>query len=181
MMCSTQITVMPSSVAHLANMADKAPHLGRRQSRRDLIDKQQARPARQCSREFDGLALLQRQAVGAFGELVAKPGEGCEMRGFGQRLRPAEAIFGAEHQWHGHVFQHRQIAERPRNLIGPADPEAGHGVAPQPAQALAGKHDVAADRLVDLGQAVEQRRFAGAVRTDQTQDFAFANLQDSRG
>ena len=74
-------------VAHLADMVDEAPHLGRGQSGRDLVDQQQPRPAGQRAGEFDGLALLQGQAVGAFGELVAKPGEGGETRA----LRPALA------------------------------------------------------------------------------------------
>ena len=73
-------------------LLDEAAHLGRRQARRHLVDQQEPGPAGQRAGEFDRLALLQRQAVGAFVELVAEPGVGGEARGFGQRLRPRQAV-----------------------------------------------------------------------------------------
>ena len=109
--------------------------------------------------------------------LPPSPAKAAKCAASASASRPAEAIVGAEHQRHGDVFQHRQIAERPRNLIGAADAEPRDRVAAQAAQALPGEHDVAADRLEDLGQAVEQRRLAGAVRADQAEDLALADLQ----
>ena len=60
------------AVAHLADVLDETPHLGWREAGRHLVDQQEARPAGERAGEFDRLALLQGETVGAFVELVAQ-------------------------------------------------------------------------------------------------------------
>ena len=58
-------------VADLADMIDEAPDFGRREARCHLIDQEKPWPAGQRAGKFNRLALLQREPVGAFCELVA--------------------------------------------------------------------------------------------------------------
>src|SRR6202011_1528881 len=61
------------------------------------------------------------------------------------------------------------------------DPAPRDLVGIEPHDALAGEEDVAAGRLVQSGDEVEQRRLAGAVRADHAHDLALVDVQVELG
>ena len=74
------------------------------------------------------------------------------------------------------VFQHRHIGERLHDLMGAREPVAGDDKGPFAGDVDAVEHDLAGIRRKHAVDQIEQRRFAGAVRPDQAEDFA--RLQD---
>ena len=75
------------------------------------------------------------------------------------------------------VVEHREIGKQRDVLEGAADADFGDFVrrARQDARAL--HQDIAGARLIKPGKAVEQRRLAGAVRSDQAEDCALAHVK----
>ncbi len=72
------------------------------------------------------------------------------------------------------VFQHRHIGERLHDLVGAGEPVAGDDERFFAGDVDAVEHDLAGIRREHAVDQIEQRRFAGAVRPDQTEDFALA-------
>jgi hypothetical protein len=76
-----------------------------------------------------------------------------------------------------HVLPHGHVEEEAERLERPRDPLARDPVRIEPRDALAGEDDVAVGRLVDSRDEVEERRLAGAVRADDADDLALADVQ----
>src|SRR6185295_6461677 len=74
------------------------------------------------------------------------------------------------------VLEHRHAPERPRNLEAAGDAAACPQVRRQLGDVLAAEHHAAGLRTQRAGNAVDQRRLARAVRPDQPEPFAFADI-----
>ena len=72
---------------------------------------------------------------------------------------------------HGHVLEEDDVLERP------GDPEARDTMGPHAQQIAAVEEDSTPLSAVEARHDVEQCRLAGTVRTDQTADLAFAELE----
>ncbi len=75
------------------------------------------------------------------------------------------------------IVHDRQIGKQRHVLEGAADADLGDPVRRPLQDALAFHQDVAGARLVEPGQAVEQRGLAGAVRSDQPQDLSLVHVE----
>ena len=69
------------------------------------------------------------------------------------------------------LSMHRQIGKQRDVLEGAADADLGDPVRRARQDARAFHQDVAGRRLIEPGEAVEQRGLAGAVRSDQAEDL----------
>ena len=70
------------------------------------------------------------------------------------------------------VFQHRHIGQRLHDLVGAGEPVAGDNERLFAGDVDAVENDLAGIRREHAVDQIEQRRFAGAVRPDQAEDFA---------
>src|SRR5690606_15304091 len=117
-------------------------------------------------------------------EVLGKPDEVQALLGEGEDLRLLAALRGeaedggdgaclgpAVHAGHD-VLEHRHLAEQPDVLEGAGDAGLGNLVRFAPHHLLAVEADGAALRLVEAGDAVEERGLAGAVRSDEAGDGA---------
>ena len=75
------------------------------------------------------------------------------------------------------IVEHRKIGKQRDVLEGAADADFGDPVRRARQDALAFHQDVAGARLVEPGEAVEERRLAGAVRSDQAEDLALVHVE----
>ncbi len=107
---------------------------------------------------------LQRFALGA-----------AEGRGFQQAGE--HAGFQVLMLRHQQVLNHRHFAEQAHVLEGPHHAHAGDLLARQALQMLVAQHDGAAGRLVETGQAVEDRGLPRAVRANQRDDLLRMQIQ----
>ncbi|MNT67033.1 hypothetical protein D3C72_2051460 [compost metagenome] len=101
------------------------------------------------------------------------------VQAFQRALRPPEAIVHAQFalQGHAHVLAHRQLREHGRYLERTHDAAARglRGAFLRDVHAVV--HDLAARRDVELGQQIEERRLARAIRADQRMDGAAPHAQ----
>ena len=74
------------------------------------------------------------------------------------------------------IFEYRHALERPRNLERPGDAAARAQMRRQLGNVLAAEHHAADLRFQRAGNAVDQRRLAGAVRPDQAEPFSFPDI-----
>ena len=70
------------------------------------------------------------------------------------------------------IFKNGQMGEGFDDLKGATDAEARNHVRGKPVGALSVKGNLPRRGFVDAGDQIEANRFAGAVRTEQPQDFA---------
>ena len=75
------------------------------------------------------------------------------------------------------VVHHREIRKQRDVLEGAADADLGDPVRRPRQDARAFHQDVAGRRLIEPGEAVEQRGLAGAVRADQAEDLALVHVE----
>ena len=75
------------------------------------------------------------------------------------------------------VVDHRQIGKQRDVLEGAADADLGDPVRRPLQDAHAFHQDVAGARLIEPGEAIEQRGLAGAVRPDQAEDLALMHVE----
>ena len=95
------------------------------------------------------------------------------MLGCSAREPAGLAIIGRERD----VLEQRQFSERPRDLERPPDAAVADHVRGQAADLGALKPDRASGRAQIAGDQVEGGALAGAVRTDQAQNLAGADLE----
>src|SRR2546422_166203 len=74
-----------------------------------------------------------------------------------------------------HVFQHGHPSEGTRDLERAPDAAPGDRVRREPVEAIGAEPDLAAVGGHEAADHVEERRLAGAVRSDETRDRAFAD------
>ena len=75
------------------------------------------------------------------------------------------------------VVEHRQIGKQRDVLEGAADADLGDPVRRTRQDARAFHQDIAGARLIESGEAVEQRGLAGAVRSDQAEDCTLVHVE----
>ena len=75
------------------------------------------------------------------------------------------------------VVEHREIGKQRDVLEGAADADLGDPVRRARQDARAFHQDIAGARLIESGETVEQRRLAGAVRSDQAEDCALVHVE----
>src|SRR6202030_2373704 len=85
--------------------------------------------------------------------------------------------FAAETGADGAVLQDRHIGERLYDLMGAGDAVARHHERPLAGDVDAVKGDAAGIRREHTVDEIEQGRLAGAVRPDQSKDFALAHCE----
>ena len=76
-----------------------------------------------------------------------------------------------------HVVEHALRAEQRQVLEGARDADLGDAMRRPRQQRAPGEQDVAPVRRVEAADAIEQRRLAGAVRTDQAEDLALVQRE----
>src|SRR5881394_1335260 len=75
------------------------------------------------------------------------------------------------------VVEHRQIGKQRDVLEGAADADFSDAVRRPRQDAGAFHQDVAGAWLIESGETIEQRRLAGAVRSDQAEDGALVHVE----
>ena len=188
MSCSTNSTVMPSSFrSRMWSSSDWVsagftPAIGSSSMTSVGLGHERARhleqlalTAGEAGGEVVGLGVeleLREQAHGALLDLVVllAPDRGDQAL--------PEALAALPRRTELHVVEHGQQAERLGQLEGADQAHARHLVGGHAATAsVPSKLHVAAVRLVEAGEQVEQRRLAGTVRADQRGDRAARDLE----
>jgi hypothetical protein len=180
---------------HVAVVADPADQVAEHvdflviEAAGGLVEQQDLRLGRQRARQLDALLGTERQAghhgVGdaveveiaddlvdllvEFGFAAADPAEI-------QRVGDDVAV-GAGMGADPDVVEHREIGEKCHVLKGAADADFGDLVGRARQDALAFHQNVAGAGLIEPGEAVEERRLAGAVRSDQAEDRALVHVE----
>src|SRR5262249_27951831 len=93
-----------------------------------------------------------------------------------ERVRQKPAVRARANADHD-VLQHGQRREQRVILERPTDAQRGNVVRPEAEDRAAGQEDRALARSIEPADAVEEGRLAGAVRTDQADDLAFADVE----
>ena len=75
------------------------------------------------------------------------------------------------------VVDHREVGKQRDVLEGAADADLGDLVRRPRQDAGAFHQDVAGARLIEPGEAIEERGLAGAVRSDQAEDGALVHVE----
>ena len=75
------------------------------------------------------------------------------------------------------VVHHREVRKQRDVLEGAADADLGDPVRRPRQDARAFHQDVAGRRLIEPGEAVEERGLAGAVRSDQAEDWPLMHVE----
>ncbi len=170
--CSTSSTAMPSSLMR-RTAASMAPTIERRKAERRLVEKEQARPRHQRTRDRDHLLLAARELAGRAGELVLERREERE-RG-GERLAPMR-LGARQVAAELEVLAHRHAGEEAPPLRHDGDARRAEAMRRQARDVAAVKDEAAGARALDAGDGVDQRRLAGAVRADDREQLAGTNL-----
>src|SRR5262245_11792769 len=145
-----------------------------REPRQRLVEEHEARRRRQAARQLHQPELERgeaaRQRLGAVGQ-----------RHLGERRRsldprPVDCGFASEGADH-HVLEHGQMREGPDHLECAPDAAAAERARKQARHGLAQKAHLAPIRNEEAVEHVEERRLAGAVGTDDTQDLALADVE----
>ena len=174
MMCSTMTMVMPVSWMRRTSAIASCTSLG-------------VRPASDSSSNKSRGSVASTRAISS----RLRPGVPSERAGLvraqaGQFDDAARLIArivavrmaqeGADH----HIMKHAHVLEGGRHLEGAADAGACMRLRRRPSQVHAIEDDAAGGRHGFAGEAVEERRLAGAVRADQTDDLALRQRRDRR-
>ena len=158
-----------AGVAHLAHQFDAGLRLERRQTGQAFVEQQQFRFGRERARHFEA-ALFRRDQIA--GEHVGAPGKAAELQHL-MGLAPRHAHHGVSHQRaDDDVVDHGHGLKTLHDLKGAGD--AAHAAlgCRQRGDVFAVEPDRALGRRQHARDQIEQRRFAGAVRPDQADDFA---------
>ncbi len=161
-----------AALRDLADHRQRIVDLGRVQPGIDLVQHQQTRLHGEALGQFQALALCERQRGGG---LVRGAGEAGELQMIaGLRMGVGKAVRVArEQRARGDVFQHRHLRERLHDLEGAGEPEPRDLVGPHPGDIAAVEDYASGGRRMYGGDQIDQRRFAGAIRSDQPEDLTF--------
>ena len=182
MLCSTMRKVRPSSLSSSHSFADAVHQRGVHPSG-GLVEHDRLRVAHQHPGELEQLLLAVGEVAGLGGlEVVdARPaGQGSRARAISSGVAHGGSRASSPSA-HGdqHVLQHGHPGEDAAELEAAADPGAGDPVGREPghlAVAVGHRPGVGLDHA---GDAVEERRLARAVGTDEGVDLAL--LEGDRG
>ena len=136
----------------------------------DFVEQQDARTGRERPRQFQPLAIEQRQASGKSVGLRLETGErqnvAAELNGF--RLGYPRA----EQRRDGQIFEYRQVGKGQRNLERASEAGTAARLRLHPRDVVTLQNDAAPVGPQHAGDQVEQRRFARAVRSDDAERLA---------
>src|SRR5712692_5672981 len=148
--------------------------LGGRETRHDLVQEKKCRLGGQRSRQLEALALGQGETAGGRGGL------GGEAHPLDDGAGPVQSVGGARVSGkgaHAHVRQDRQVRERADDLEGTRQAEQADGMGLEPDDAAPAEADLAGIGAEEARDEIEDRRLAGPIRPDQTQDLTGGHLQ----
>src|SRR6185369_16090489 len=145
------------------------------QSARNLVEQQQLRPGGNRARQLKSLAIQQRQLAGEQVRLLCKAGQFEDLMAVSRRGRFRQT--GAEHCANQQILEHCHADERVGDLKGSPDAAPASGGGWQARHILAAIEDAAGIRTHVPGDQIEDRRFPGAVRTQDSDGFACAHSQ----
>src|SRR5258706_4082733 len=152
--------------------------LVRRQARHRFVRDQQAGTRRHGARELHFAQLALRQAAGKRVGLVGEAHAVQDLHGFGARVGGVQrAAMHHVLERHDEVLEHRHAAERARNLEAPRDAAPRALVGGQAGDLLAVEADAAALVRKRTRDAVDERGLARAIRADQAEALALADLE----
>ena len=158
-------------VAQVADQLEELGDLVRRERGGRLVHDEHADVERDRLGDLDRLLRGERQAARRAAHVDRDAELGEDRLGFAEHLSPADhlaAILVADEDVLGDV----QVGKEQRFLIDRGDAEALRLGGAADRDRLAGEQDLAAIGLVDAGDDLDQRRFAGAVLAEQRMDFA---------
>src|SRR6185503_5899366 len=145
--------------------------------RHALVRDQQPRPCRHRARQLELAQLDLRQPIRLRLRLVVQAHGSQDLERFRARVGNVQrAAMPHVLERHDEILEHRHAGERPRDLEAARDPAPGALVGRKRRDLLAIEHDRAAVVLQCTRDAVDQRRLAGAVRADQPEALAGADL-----
>jgi hypothetical protein len=148
--------------------------LGRPQAGHHLVEQQELRIGRQCAGELEPLAVGQRQRGRLLITLVVE----IEAREHVAGVMAGRQDVGAVQQRADqHVVFDGQPRKRAHDLERATNAAAADRVRGLALDALAPEHDAPVVRREHARDHVEQRRLAGAVRSDHREDFAGVDLE----
>ena len=157
----------------LANGVENLPDDQRGEPERRFVEQQQPRPAHQRAPDRQHLLLAARQRAAAL------PAPFFEDR---KQREHAAAIFLEmpridDRRADAQVFEHRHARKNASSFRRVRDPEPHDLEGRQKRDVASLEHDTAAPRPRVAADRHQQRRFAGAVRADDRDDLASADLQ----
>src|SRR6267143_2092864 len=129
-----------------------------------LVEQDQRGIGHEHAYELDELLLAVGEVARVLSGQLAEPHELQQLAAPALRLRVRAARDDEQ------VLQRRQLREDADDLEGPADAAAGDLPGLEAVDALAAEAHAAGVEALDAGDAVEQRRLAGAVGTDEAVD-----------
>ena len=157
-------------VVDAPHQRDRRLQFGRRQAGKQLVEQQQARLGGEHAGDFE--ALASRRAERARPLIAAQSGQLDDATGL---IAGIVAMRMPQERADHHVLQHRHVFERDRHLEGATDAGAGMNGRPGTGHVLAVEDDAAGGRQGLAGEAIEEGRFAGAVRADQADDLVLVH------
>src|SRR6266545_7157578 len=169
-----------SAIANEPNGLEHGPDLRRIEPGQNLVEKQQVGISREGTGELEPLLLGD---VERDGQLLSAAREVDQVQGLvgspGRILQAqlAASETGTDH----HVFADGELVERPDDLVGACHTQACHVVRAQATEIVAAEDDTAAVGAIDGVEDVEERRLAGPVRADESQDLAFFHAECDMG
>ena len=162
--------------ANLVDRLDQRADLPLGQAASDLVEQQEARARRKRARQFEPLAVEQRQRAGLVVDFRHEPGAFDDVEAHALGLFRRESC--AERRADEHVFVDGHLRERMRNLIRPPDAAPATLGRRERRDVLAAEHDASRIRPDPAADQVEQRRLAGAVGSDDPDSLS---LSDGEG
>ena len=108
-------------IADAADQVDRLVDLGRREARQHFVQHQQSRRGREAARKLEELGLVQVEVARM--RVLARRQPGEARASAARRASRACAVErrAAEHRGERDVVAHREVRERPRNLVGARD------------------------------------------------------------
>jgi len=157
-----------------------------------FIQEEQARLGRERAHDFEAALFAVRQAfrrrvaesakIENLKQLFRLPGD---RRFFGMKtLEPDQRLPRArgavEIRGGADIVEHAETAKETDVLKGAGNPARGNLAGAQTGQIATGETHCAFGRLIDARDQVEDRRFAGTVRSDQSAEFSFVDDEIER-
>src|ERR1700730_765127 len=149
------------------------------QSGERLVQQNEAGIDRESPREFEALEVTERQRRDRLSVLTRKPDLGkdlacaCFLRSTGYSRERSKRVGGkAMTGGERYILQHGHGAERTHDLVGEGETVADAARRRPTRDVNSGQHDASAVGAEHAGDDSQQRRFAGAVGSDQARHFA---------
>jgi hypothetical protein len=162
--------------ANAADQLDRVVDFGGRQPGEYFVEQQEAGAGGERTRELEELRLVQIELAG---EHVGARFQARESEPFGRSVIGMRAVErgAAEHRRERDVVADAKMGERPRHLVGSREPCVRDPVRRQADELVAREAHAATVRRVMAACDVDERGFAGSVRSQHAEDLAFAHVE----